>query len=118
MKAILIFIMILALSGCGKDDSSQDRESATDPIIYEQPELNEDVIEPEETEEITQVDEITEPQQEEEVDEITEPQQEEEVDEITEPQQEEEPDEEIEENDTAPTPFIWGQSKWGEGNWK
>ncbi len=94
MKAILIFIMILALSGCGKDDSSQGGESAADPIINEQPESNGDVIEPEETEEITQVDEITEPQQ------------------------EEEPDEEIEEDDTTPTPFIWGQSKWGEGTWE
>ncbi len=115
MKVILIFIMILALSGCGKDDSSQDRESAIDPIIYEQPESNEDVIEPEETEEIIQVDEIIEPQQEEEPNEITEPQQHEE---IAEPQPDEEPDKETEEDDTPPAPFIWGQSKWGEGNWE
>ena len=112
MKAILIFIMILALSGCGKDDSSQDRESATDPIIYEQPESNGDAIEPEETYQPEETEEITQ------VDEITEPQQEEEMDEITEPQQDEEPDEEPEEDDTILAPFIWGQSKWGEGNWE
>jgi len=34
----------------------------------------------------------------------------------------EEPDEEVneepEEDDTTPAPFIWGQSKWGEGTWE
>lgn len=38
-------------------------------------------------------------------------------DEVVEPQPDIEVDEEPDEDD-LPTPFIWGQSKWGEGNWE
>lgn len=108
-KIILLFIMILALSGCS--DGSHDKENI--PPVIEQPEPVEDVSE---TEEVPQLEDEEPPQTNEDIIEPEDEPQDEEADEISQPTPEEEADDQPDEDE--PKSFIWGQSKWGEGIWQ
>ena len=90
-KTIIAFVaLIFTLSGCSEgNNGSQGEGVAIDPIINEQPQSDEDTPEIVETPQPDEIVEVPPPNE----------------------------TEETEDDPSTTTPFIWGQSRWGEGNW-